>query len=239
MKLFIKSLLILAAVSMVFPLKSYADISCQTIYGGGQSCVSTNNIVVSKTVLNPQTNKFVDNLGINDPKYFPGYIATFQINVTNTGNNTVSQIDVKDVLPQYVSFGSGAGNYDASTNTLSFSLSNLMPNETRTYSVVGRILNTERIPVAQGAVVCVVNQAIASIGGNTVSQDNAQFCIQNTATTAVATTKGGFPVYGAVTTTATPSTGAQSWVILGLVIAGGAGLYLRRKSLSQKNIEKI
>ena len=230
MKLFIKSLLVLSVICLTLPVKSYADVSCQPIYGGGQSCITSNNIVINKTVLNPQTNQFVDNLGINDPKYFPGYIATFQISITNTGNNNVSRIDVKDIFPQYISFGAGAGTFNSSANTLTFSLTDLAPNETRKYSIVGRVFNAEQIPVAAGSMVCVVNQAIATIDGNTVGQDNAQFCIEKNTAITVATTKGGFPVYASVSTIATPSTGSESWVILGLVVAGISGLILRKKS---------
>jgi len=230
MKLFIKSLLVLSVICLILPVKSYADTSCQPIYGGGQSCIATNNIVVNKTVLNPQTNQFVNNLGINDPKYFPGYIATFQISITNTGNNNVSRIDVKDIFPQYVSFGAGAGTFNSSSNTLTFTLTDLAPNETRKYSIVGRVFNAEQIPVATGSTVCVVNQAIAMIDGNTVSQDNAQFCIEKSTAATVTTTKGGFPVYSSVSTMSTPNTGAESLVLLGLIPTGIAGLFLRRKS---------
>lgn len=231
MKLLVKTLLVLSITLFALPAKSYADVSCQSIYGGGQSCITTNSITINKTVLNPQTNQFVNNLGINDPKYLPGYITTFQISVTNTGNTNISKVDVKDIFPRYVSFGSGAGNFDTKTNTLSFSITDLTPNETRKYSIVGRIYNADKIAISDGSTICVVNQAIATIDGNTVGQDNAQFCIQKTIATA--TTKGGFPVYAAVTTTSTPDTGAEALTLIGLIPTGIAGIFLRKKSLSK------
>jgi uncharacterized repeat protein (TIGR01451 family) len=219
-----------AICNFQFP-KAFADTSCQPIYGGGQSCVTTNNIIVNKTVLNPQTNQFVDNLSINDPKYQPGFITTFQISVTNTSNNNISKIDVKDIFPQYVSFANGAGTFDTNSNTLSFRLTNLAPNETRKYSIVGRVFNTDQIPVAQGSVICVVNQAIAMIDGNDVSQDNAQFCIEkNVPAVTTITTKGGFPVLPSVLTTSTPKTGPEALVLLGLVPTGIAGWFMIRYS---------
>jgi hypothetical protein len=231
MKLFLKLLLVLSVAAFAFPAKSYADVSCQAIYGGGQSCVTTNSITINKTVLNPQTNQFVNNLSTNDPKYLPGYITTFQISVTNTGNTNISKVDIKDIFPRYVSFGSGAGNFDAKTNTLFFSITDLAPNETRKYSIVGRVYNTEKISISDGSTVCVVNQAIASIDGNIVGQDNAQFCIQKTIATA--TTKGGFPVYTAVQTASTPDTGAEALVLFGLIPTGIAGMFLRKNSLGK------
>lgn len=227
MKLFLKSLLILSIIASVFPLKSYADTSCQPIYGGGQSCITSNNIVIDKTVLNPQTNQFVDNLSINSQKYQPGFVVTFQISITNTSNTTISKIDIKDIFPQYINFGSGAGTFDTNTNTLTFSLDNLAPNETRKYSIVGRIFSTEKLPGAEGSIVCVVNQAIGIIDGKNVSQDNAQLCIEKSTPV---TTKGGFPVLSTVPATTTPSTGAEAFALFALIPAGISGLMLRKYS---------
>ena len=220
-----------------FSKTAFADTSCQPIYGGGQSCVTTNNIVVNKTVLNPQTNQFIDNLSINDSKYQPGFIATFQISITNTGNNNVARIDVKDIFPQYVSFGSGAGTFDINTNTLSFSLTNLAPNETRKYSIVGRILNADQIPVAQGSVVCVVNQAIATIDSANVSQDNAQFCIEKAAPSiTTVTTKGGFPVYSPVYVATSPKTGPEAFGLIAMIPTGLAGWFLRKQAIKKEGL---
>lgn len=225
--------------SSQFSKKVFADTSCQPIYGGGQSCVTTNNIVVNKTVLNPQTNQFVDNLSINDAKYQPGFVTTFQVSVTNTGNNNVSKIDVKDIFPQYVSFGSGAGTFDTATNTLSFSLTNLAPNETRTYGVVGRVFNTEQIPVTPGSVVCVVNQAIAMINNASVSQDNAQLCIEKSlavVTPVTTISKGGFPVLSPAQTTSTPKTGPEALGLLALFPTGLAGWFMIEYTNRKKTI---
>lgn len=237
MKTALSLVLFLAVVSLLFPLKSFADTSCQPIYGGGQSCVTTNNIVVNKTVLNPQTNQFVDNLSINDPKYQPGFVTNFKISITNTGNNNISKVDVKDIFPQYVSFGSGAGTFDSNSNTLSFSVTNLAPNETRTFGIVGRIFDTDQIPVASGSVVCVVNQAIAMINNASVSQDNAQLCIEKTlaAKTFVTTaTKGGFPVLSPVLTTSSPKTGPEALALFAMIPTGLAGWFLRKHSIKKE-----
>lgn len=209
--------------------KAYADTSCQPIYGGGQSCITTNNIIVNKTVLNPQTNQFVDSLSINDPRYQPGFIATFQISITNAGNSNLSRVDVRDIFPQYVSFSSGAGSFDPNTNTLSFSLTDLAPNETRRYTVLGRVFNAGQMPVASESVVCVVNQAIAMVNGNNVSQDNAQFCIEKT--------KGGFPVLSSVPTTSAPATGPEALALLALVPSGIAGWLMIRYAGKKEEVK--
>lgn len=205
--------------------KAFADISCQPIYGGGQSCITTNNISLNKKILNPQTNQFVDNLSINDAKYAPGFIATFQISVTNTGNNSIERVDVKDIFPQYVSFASGPGNFDSKNNTLNFNLTNLAPNETRKFGIVGRLANNDKIATNQGSIVCVVNQAIAQIDNSNVASDNSQFCIDKNLAT-----KGGFPVF------VSPKTGPAALSLLGLVPVVLAGWTLRKYSMKKEVI---
>ncbi|MDP2638307.1 MAG: hypothetical protein Q8P26_04565 [Candidatus Levybacteria bacterium] len=229
---FIGALAFLTAGSLV----SAAEVSCQPIYGGGQSCVTNNNVIVNKTVLNPQTNQFVDNLGVNDPKYKAGFIATFQISVTNSGNANIPQIDIKDVFPQYITFNLGAGNFDPNTNTLSFSVNNLAPNETRRFTILGRVFDAAQIPIDLGSSICVVNQAIATINNGNLSQDNAQLCIEKpliptTLQPDVTTpTKGGFPVMSPAPITTTPATGPESFALLALVPTLGVGIFLRKIS---------
>jgi uncharacterized repeat protein (TIGR01451 family) len=226
--LLIVFLLIISCFAM--PSKTFADTSCQPIYGGGQTCTTTNDIVINKTILNPKTNKFVDNLSVNDPRYQPGFITTFKIAVTNTGDSNISRINVKDIFPQYINFSSGPGNFDKNTKILSFNIDNLSVNETRSFTIVGRIVDSSLIPINQGGVVCVVNQATAdnSDDNSQLSQDNAQLCIEKS--TPISATKGGFPVLSAVPATKTPSTGAEAFALFALIPSGIAGLFLRKYS---------
>jgi len=213
------------------PARAYADVSCQPIYGGGQTCVTTGNISINKTVMNPQTNAMVDNLSINDPKYQPGFIVTFQISITNTGNTNISRVQVDDNFPQYVTFSSGPGNFDSNTDSLTFEADNLAVNETRTYTILGRIVNASQIPISQGDV-CVVNQATATDLDNTsqTSQANAQFCIEQTP----AATSSGYPVLPASYVKTTPSTGPDSLALLALFPTGMLGFFLRKHSLGKE-----
>lgn len=214
-------------------MSAFANISCQPIYGGGQACVSTGNIVIDKKVLNPQTQLgFVDSLGINDPKYQPGDTINFQINLTNTGNTEIKRIDVKDVFPQFVTFTSGPGNFDANTKTLSFEVNNLKPNETRSFEVVGKVVSADQLPIDQGAV-CVVIQAMASTTDSGMSQDNAQFCIQKEVLGAQTPfSKAGLVVF-APQVTQTPATGPESLALFSLLPTGIIGWYLRKYALKK------
>lgn len=217
----------------VIPSKSYAGVSCQPIYGGGQTCVTSENILINKKVLNPSTNTLVDNLGINDPKYSPGFIVNFRLEVTNTGNTTINRVDVKDVFPQYIEFNSGPGNFDQNTKTLTFSLDNLAPNETRTSIIVGRVVASNQLPTS--GIVCVVNQAIAVTSSNDNSQDNAQLCIENKVPVQAVITKGGFPILSPVPVGTSPSTGPESLALFSLIPTGIAGWFLRKHALRRKS----
>ncbi len=229
----IKTLLISIAIFhfsfFIFHLpRAFADTSCQPIYGGGQTCTSSKNIKINQTVLHPENNKLVDSLSVNDPKYEPGFITTFQITLTNTGNQTISKIKVTDIFPNYVNFSAGPGSFDNKTKTLTFEVENLKPNELRIYTIMGRVALESQIPSDKG-VICVINQTIAKNMDNTseIAQDNSQFCLEKK--TAV-TVKSGFPVFPTSPISKTPSTGPEALVLFSLIPTGIAGWILRKKS---------
>ncbi len=206
---------------------SYGSEACQPIYGGGQTCVTTAKFILDKKVLHPKETKgnaqvYVDNLSINDPKFVAVQRVKFQLVVTNTGNETISELTLTDILPDFVDFVSGPGTYDSKTRTMTLSIPNLNPDESRKYTIETKVRANETLPQGQG-VVCVVNQA-SLMSGSDESRDNSQFCIQKT------TTKGGLPVLPAPGLKQTPATGPEMLGLIGLIPAGLAGLLLRRKA---------
>lgn len=226
-------------------IPAFADTSCQPIYGGGQTCVQTGNVSVNKTVMNPKTNSLVDNLGINDDKFGPEGVVTFQIAVTNTGSGKISRVQVRDIFPQYVDFAAGVGNFDGGSKVLSFDVNDLNANETRTFNIVGKVVKAENLPINQGTV-CVVNQATAKDVTNTgnPSIDTAQLCIQKgivsqpqvvvqpgETTVIPSETKGGIKVFPPQKTFTTPATGPEMLPLLALLPTGLLGAFLRKKSL--------
>jgi uncharacterized repeat protein (TIGR01451 family) len=208
---------------------SYGSEACTPIYGGGVTCETSNKFVLDKKVLNPESiskggaEVYVDNLSINDPKYVPGQTIKFELNVTNTGTSTLNTLTLTDILPSYVNFVSGSGNFNEETNTLRFDITNLNAGETRKFIIVGTIDSAETLPSDQG-ITCVVNQASVTFE-NDESKDNSQFCIEKV----IATTKGGLPVMPAPDMEQTPSTG-PGLALLGLIPAALGGLLLRRKA---------
>lgn len=203
-----------------------ADTACQPIYGGGQTCIQVGNILINKTVQNPQTAAFVDNLNINDPKFAPASSVKFNITVTNTGSSTINKTTVKDTLPQFVSFVSGSGSFDFNTKILTFDVGNLAAGESRTFTIAAKVADGGQLPADQG-ITCVVNQAMATAENGQQSSDNSQFCIQKPV---LGETKGGLKVFPAPAVTTTPSTGPEMLSLIGLIPTGLFGFLLRRKA---------
>src|SRR4030042_6518487 len=213
MKSFIFSLFAVATLYLVSALSVKADVSCQPIYGGGETCIQVGPVTINKTVKNPKTNAFVDNLGVNDPKYSPSSTVTFNLTVTNTGGSNISKTTVKDIFPQFTDFVSGSGSFDANTKTLSFDIKDLKAGESRTFTVQGKTATTDQLPSSQG-ITCVVNQATATSDNGQQSSDNSQFCIEKPV---LGVTKGGLKVAPAPSMAVTPPTGPEMLPLIGLV----------------------
>jgi uncharacterized repeat protein (TIGR01451 family) len=214
------SILVLGVLS-VFSPKAYAD--CQPIYGGGQNCTSF-NFTINKMVQMPNGSNFVDNLSINDPKFSPSQTVNYELIVTNTGNQTIPTLNVTDTFPQFISFVSGAGSFNSSNNTLSFTISNLGAGQSQTFNLVATTASSSTLP---GGITCVVNQANANDTHGDNASDSSQVCIQNGV---VPTPTPVRVVLPATTVKVTPPTGPEL-IPLALLFPGAlGGLFLRKKS---------
>lgn len=213
-----KQLIILAGVLTSFFILVPLAIA-QTYENPG---VKSSILSVNKTVQKPGTSSFVENLGVNDPKYAPAQSVQFQIVITNTGNTTLTNIKVADHLPQYLK--NAADNSDSVTTTIP----SLAPGQSQTITLTANIADAPSLPIDQ-RVFCLVNQATATSGDQT-STDNAQLCVENPTVEPRVTTKGGLPVYEPQPVTSTPSTGPEAMALAALLPTGAFGYFLRRFS---------
>jgi len=210
--------------------KAFAQTPCQPIYGGGETCIKTQDITVDSKVLNPSTNKMVDNLNISNARYKSGFIVTFQVLITNNRKTVIEKVHIQDIIPQFVSFSAGPGSFDTNTQTLSFDVDNLTPSETRTFNILGRIVDENQLSF-QGNIICLANQVKAFVPDPAVGQDNSQLCIEKKAASTLGTTaKQGFPVFPPMPIAVSPSTGPQSLALFSLIPISIAGWFLRKKS---------
>lgn len=235
--------LVTASSKLVWAASEENTASCQPIYGGGETCVQTGNITINKTIQNPQTLQYVDNLGTDDSKYAPGQLVHFKIIVKNKSNASIKNIVVKDRLPQYVdcAYG-GTGQCDSATKIINLIIDNLNANETKTFTIVGIIASKSQLPENKETI-CLINQGVA-VQMQQISQDNSQFCIQknsapssNTQPVTPGTTKGGLPVYPPSGAKTTPQTGPETIALFGLFASGLIGYILRGHTTHQ--LDKI
>lgn len=209
-------------------LAAGVTVSCPPQYGVGYGgeCPQPGAVLLNKTVQNPKTFVFVENLLVNDPKFSAGDTVTFQLTITNTGGSTLSKVTVKDTLPNFVDFLSGPGTFDVKTKTLTFDIFDLQKGESRTFTISGKVVGSEQLPKDKG-VTCVENKAVASTNGQT-SEDKTQLCIIKEVLPAV--TKGGIPVLPPKKVPVTPPTGPEMLGLLGLIPSGILGFILRKKT---------
>lgn len=152
--------IILGLVSSVLPV--FASVSCTTQYGGGQTCVTTGQLLVNKRVWNPDTNQMVDNLTVNDHQFKMGDEVTFSIDVKNVGDSTINNVTFTDTLPAFLTWTSG----DLNSN-----IDSITPGQTRTFTVKAK--------VNSNGTGCALNTATAA-GGGTSNMDTSQVCIKGT-----------------------------------------------------------
>lgn len=193
-------LLALNAGDVLAAATNYGTNNCQPIYGGGQSCVKTPQFEINKTVQNPKTQAYVDNLGVSDPKFAPTQLVPFKISVKNTTDTRIDDVIIKDIMPEIVEFAGGIGDFDAKTRTLTIKLASLDAGETRDFYVQAKVAAKDKLPQDQN-VMCVINQSTITKGDKT-SQDNSQFCVEKTLppTPTNPPTKGGVPTNPGINT---------------------------------------
>lgn len=202
--------------------------NCQVIYGGGEICQKIVTFTIDKKVLPPtKGGQLVDNLSAQDAKFAPGSQVTFQITVKNTGESAIDQLDVVDTLPEFLTFVSGPGNFDTSSNTISYSIMNLEAGAENTQTIVAKVADNSALPQDKG-IICVTNTVKAVEAGGSSATDASQACIERQVVGAKT-----FPspeVMEAPPMEETPATGPELLSLLALIPTGAAGVFLRRKA---------
>lgn len=154
-------LLLLFFVLAIRPVS--AGVSCTTQYGGGQTCVSTGQLLVNKKVWDPTSQTFVDNLGVSNHRFQAGEEVIFSIDIKNVGDNTLNNVQFTDTLPAFLVWSSG----DALSSTINL----LTPGQTITKVIRGRIINN-----LAATVTCDRNIAVATAADGISDRDTAQLC---------------------------------------------------------------
>lgn len=165
------------ALALMAPLThAYDGENCTNQYGTSVEC-PTNNVVINKKVRYPtNANLFVENLTSNDTAYSPNSEVEYDIAVTNTSTTDYATVTIIDFFPSQVSFVSGPGRYEASTNKLTYELSNLKAGQTVHTRVLVKIKDISLFP--QDLTCEVTNKVTVTAPEGRSDEDTSSLCVQ-------------------------------------------------------------
>lgn len=140
-KLIVITSALIFLVSLFVAKNALAIIRCETQYEG-EVCWEI-RLEINKEVWNPAKNEFADNLvditGTNPDiyKFAPGEEITYQLTVKNVGDEKLDKVNVKDYLPDYLTFVSGDHEFE---------IYDLDVDESVTKEFKAKVVNEENLP---------------------------------------------------------------------------------------------
>lgn len=157
--------------------------------------------------------EFVENLSSSDVRFRSGQDVRFKLVVKNTSDTNLTNVEVKDFVPDFLEPVEGPGSFNSSTRTLAFNAGDFAVNEEKIYFLKMRVLSQNQLPQDKG-IICVVNKVKVEVQG-VGAEDTSQFCIEK-------------EVQGVVSV---PSAGPEAGLVLLAfnALAAGAGIWLRRR----------
>lgn len=186
------------ALSLINPSKAWAQY-----YNEGEVKKS---ILVDKKIRNITENKFFDNIDTTQKTFYEGDVLEFNIKVENTGNETLTDIKSKDILPEYLDLIFYPGEYKKEEKIIEWSIDKLDPGQSKSYLIRGRIKNTSSLKSDQ--TIKMTNTA-ESKTNDVFDKDNASYFV------------GGKSI---------PATGNNTLIIktISVALICGGGLFLRK-----------
>ncbi len=209
-------------------LASGGQSNCQIVYGGGQVCQSQIKFTINKLVQKPGKGggDFVDNLTVNDPRFAPNQNVNFKIVVENTGDTDISNLNVVDTFPQFLTFVSGVGNSNAGASQINFVVNSLPKGQKAEFIITAKTADGAQLPNNQ-AVTCVINNVTATSTDGQQATDNSQVCIEKNILGV--TTPNTPQIFQKPTVNQVPSTGPETDILFGLISSGALGFFLKKK----------
>ena len=217
--------LALLAVSTVGNVSAAGNSNCEVVYGGGEVCNKEVKFTINKMVQKPtKGGDFVENLTINDTRFQPSQNVNFKIVIKNTGDSDITNLNVVDNFPQFLTFVSGVGNSTAGSSKVNFVIPTLKKGDSVEYVITAKTADASTLPSNQ-AVTCVTNNVVATSADGATASDNSQICIEKTIV--------GTPtpvIFSKPTVKTVPATGPEMGILAGLIPTGLAGFFIRRKT---------
>lgn len=184
-----KNILTILALAIVanftFSTKAVAREICFTQYGGGETCVNVDEdakIDVDKQVSKNDDN-YTDHLKSSTHTFEAGDKVYFKITVKNKGDVDLKNVELKDVLPDFLSFGKmiNGDTPDKSGSTLKWDLGSLKVGESETIKFYANIDEEEDLPTDDKVCLTNVAKATGKRVDNNDKEDDADysnFCIE-------------------------------------------------------------
>lgn len=214
-----------ATTFSVLPVNAAGQSNCQIVYGGGEVCEDQVKFTINKLVQKPGKGggDFVDNLTVNDPRFAPNQNVNFKIVIENTGNKDITNLNVVDSFPNFLSFVSGVGNSREGDKTVNFTVGRINRGQ-RTEFVITAKTGPESA-MGNQAISCVVNNVKATSPDGSVAEDNAQICVERAVISVPAPQVFQKPQVSQI-----PATGPELGYLAALIPTGLAGIFLKRKA---------
>lgn len=224
-KLFVLIALIVITLSAANSAYAAGNSNCEVVYGGGEVCNKEVKFTINKMVQKPtKGGEYVENLTINDTRFQPSQNVNFKIVITNTGDTDITNLNVVDNFPQFLSFVSGVGNSTAGASNVNFVIPTLKKGASVEYVITAKTADFSTLPSNQ-AVTCVTNNVVATSADGATASDNSQICIEKTIVSTPTPVIFSKPSIKTV-----PATGPEMGALFGLIPTGLAGFFIRRKT---------
>ena len=166
-------------LSLVNPTRAY----------GYNSDSQIERISVDKKVRDIGSSQYVDNIESATKTFFEDDVVEFQINVKNVSPEVMYNINVKDMLPKYLSLIFNPGKFDSDQYIVEWNIDKLEANESKKYLIRAKINDSTKLNVstkqtnkaeACGAGQCDVDTASYFIGKATVPATGASDIVVKT-----------------------------------------------------------
>ena len=133
---------------------------------------STKTISIDKKVRSIGDTQYYDNIESSSKTFYENDVIEFQINVKNTSDKTLNNINVKDILPKYLSLIFYPGTFNADQYIVEWTIDTLASNESKSYLIRAKINNSTSLNVLTKQ----TNKAETGVDGK-YDSDNASYFI--------------------------------------------------------------
>lgn len=159
---------------------------CTTQYGGGETCNTVDEpseIKLDKRIYNPKDGIFIDSMVSSSYKFGLDEIVTFQLKVTNDGEDNLKDVVIKDELPSGVRYKSYTsddveGTPSVDGRNITFKIGDLNVGESKKVIVYAIYDNPSIVP--EDSSLCLTNFGSAngydSEDNKVEAKDNADYC---------------------------------------------------------------